>query len=64
MTFSPTKLWEEIPFPTSGSKKDMICWVINVQERAILRWQYAFVGLTITFITVIVTGKVTFGWFP
>jgi len=59
-----TKLWEEIPFPTTGKKADMICWMINVQERSILRWQTAFIGLMITFITYIVAGKLIWPLLP
>ena len=64
MTFSPSKLWEQIDFPASGSKKDMIAWVINVQERSILRWQYLFVGQMIFWVTLFTTGKVWLNWFP
>jgi hypothetical protein len=58
-----SKLWTEIPFPTSGNKKDMLCWIINTQEQTILRLQFIMVGLVATFISVIVAGKVWLGWF-
>ena len=58
------RLWEEIPFPTTGHKADMICWMINTQERSILRWQTAFIGLMVTFITYITTEKLIWPLLP
>ena len=56
------RLWEEIPFPTSGTKKDMICWVVNIQQRTILRLEAALTAIVITFITYLVTGKLVWGF--
>lgn len=58
------KLWTAIPFPTSGSKKDMIAWVINTMEQDKLRWQVAFIGQLIFWVSLFTTGKVWMGWFP
>lgn len=56
------RLWEEIPFPTSGTKQDMVCWVINIQQRTILRLEAALTAMVITFITYLVTGKLYWGF--
>ena len=56
-------LWAEIPFPTSGKKADMLAWVINVQERSVLRWQALFIGQLIFWVTLFSTGKIWLGWF-
>ena len=58
------KLWEEIPFPTTGNKQDMICWIINTQEQTIFRWQILFIGQLIFWVTLFSTGKIWLGWFP
>ena len=55
------KLWEEIPFPESGNKKELIGWVISTQQRSVLRWEAAFVSVVVTFITYVVTGKLVWG---
>jgi len=55
------KLWEEIPFPVSGKKSDMVAWVINVQEREKIRWQAIALSFVVTFITYVVTGKLVWG---
>lgn len=64
MAIKISKLWEEIPFPTSGNKQDMICWLVNFLQRSVLRWQTAFVGQMIFWVTLFSTGKVWLGWFP
>jgi len=58
------KLWSEIPIPTSGKKADLIAWIINFQQRSILRWQALFIGITVTFITYVVTEKLVWPFFP
>lgn len=64
MPFKVSKLWEEIQFPTSGSKQDMICWLVSFLQRSVLRWQSAFIGQMIFWVTLFATGKVWLGWFP
>ena len=58
-----SKLWSEIPFPTTGKKGEMLCWIINTQERSILRWQALFIGQLIFWVTLFATGKIWLGWF-
>lgn len=65
------KVADAVPFPSRGSKADIICWLISVQElekasllREIRRWQVITLSLVVTFITYIVTGKLVWGQFP
>jgi hypothetical protein len=51
-------------YELTDEEADMICWMINMQERSILRWQTAFIGLMVTFITYIVTEKLIWPLLP
>ena len=62
------KVAAAVPFPSKGTKADIICWLINVQElekasllREIRRWQALTLSLVVTFITYLVTGKLVWG---
>jgi hypothetical protein len=55
------KALEELPFPTSGKKSDIINWVVLSQQRSIAWWRGYAIAITITLITYIVTGKLVFG---
>lgn len=61
MDFS--KLWERIPFPSKGTNQEMVRWIINTQEQTILRLQSLLLITTITFLSIIVSGKIWLGWF-
>jgi hypothetical protein len=60
----------DIPFPEDASKADILCWVINCQQREKLdlkrqvkSWQYISLGILVVFITFLVTGKLVWGVF-
>lgn len=56
-----SKMWEEVPFPATGEDSDLLVWLINYQQRSVLRWQFLFVSLMITFLTYVITGKLAWG---
>ena len=58
-----SKLWTEVPFPTTGTKQDMTCWMVRFLQRSVLRWEAAFVGQMIFWVTLFATGKIWLGWF-
>jgi len=55
------KILEELPYPTSGAKSDIICWIVRTQQRDIFWWRSAFISLMCAFITYVVTGKIIWG---
>jgi len=64
MSSTWAKLWTRIPFPKEDKPHLMTAWIINTQEQTILRLQFLMVITVVTFITIIVTGKIWLGWFP
>lgn len=60
----------DVPFPKDASPGNIICWVVNKQQREMTGlkkqlkfWQYGFIALFVVFVTYLVTGKLIFGVF-